>query len=171
MDAMANQLVIEYKKPSTLNNESKFSKAKKQLLNYLTQLKENGEQFEGILTDGVDYCSITFSENKYHSSALRRLDISGLDFMIRSIINVDKKQFVSSNLTNDFGSHSALSRLQKNLYKKLKSNSNEKVEMLFQEWMGIYHLSLNDNGKSNTLKSRRKALSLAINEVLKTNKD
>lgn len=171
MDAMANQLVIEYKKPSTFNTQSKVKKAQKQLLDYLEQLKNNGDQFEGILTDGVQYCSLTYSGSKYRISSLRRMDIKGLDFIIRSIINVNKKQFININLINDFGKDSVLSHLQKNLYKKLKTTDVEKVNMLFQEWMSMYHLSLNDNGKSNTLRNRRNALSNSVNQVLKTNED
>lgn len=171
MDAMVNQLVLEYKKPSTLNNKEKFDKAKRQLVNYLEQLNQQGNQFEGILTDGIHYASVTYSNYRFRVSSLRILDISGLDFLIRSILNVNKKQLISANLVNDFGRESALTCLQKNLYLKLKSNNVDKVNMLFQEWMSIYHLSLNDDGKSNTLKARRNALSKALNEVLSNNEE
>lgn len=171
MDAMVNQLVLEYKKPSTLNNKEKFDKAKRQLVNYLEQLNQQGNQFEGILTDGIHYASVTYSNHRFRVSSLRILDISGLDFLIRSILNVNKKQLISANLVNDFGRESALTCLQKNLYLKLKSNNVDKVNMLFQEWMSIYHLSLNDDGKSNTLKARRNALSKALNEVLSNNEE
>ncbi len=102
---------------------------------------------------------------------MRILDISGLDFMIKSIMNVNKKLFINSNLVNDFGSNSALTKLQRSLYKEIHNGNDSKTNMLFQEWMSMYHLSLNDNGKSNTLKERRRALSMAINEVLATNID
>ena len=171
MDAMVNQLVLEYKKPSTLNNKEKFDKAKRQLVNYLEQLNQQSNQFEGILTDGIHYASVTYSNHRFRVSSLRILDISGLDFLIRSILNVNKKQLISANLVNDFGRESALTCLQKNLYLKLKSNNVDKVNMLFQEWMSIYHLSLNDDGKSNTLKARRNALSKALNEVLSNNEE
>ena len=173
IDAISNKLVIEYKRPSTFTNSNSndVEKGINQLKKYLEQLKESGNIFDGIITDGVHYVQVYYSDGKFTTSHMRILDISGLDFMIKSIMNVNKKLFINSNLVNDFGSNSALTKLQRSLYKEIHNGNDSKTNMLFQEWMSMYHLSLNDNGKSNTLKERRRALSMAINEVLATNID
>lgn len=173
IDAISNDLVIEYKKPSTFTDakENIVKKGIQQLVNYLEQLKDTGITYDGIITDGVEYVKIYYSDGKFNDSNMRTLDVSGLDFMIRSILNVNKKHFSPNNLKNDFGKQSVLTKLQKNLYKQLQKTNNPKVNMLFQEWMSMYHLSLNDDGKSNTLKDRRNSLSKAVDQVLETNVD
>ncbi len=108
-----------------------------------------------------------YSGEKLIVSTLRPLDSNGINFLIQEFLNLDKKQLISKNLQNDFGSNSILEHLQQTLYRQLSQHFVGKSEMLFEEWMDIFHLSLNDDGKSNTLAARRDALSKAINSVLK----
>lgn len=173
IDAVANNLIIEYKRPSTFTNASDSVREDgiNQLKDYLTQLKDDGNVFDGIITDGTCYIRMYYSDGDLVTTPLRRLDVDGLDFIIKSILNVDKKQFVGANLINDFGNYSPLVKLQRALYDQLQDTDDERTKMLFEEWMSMYHLSLNDNGKSNTIKERRLSLSKAIDRVLNTNNE
>ena len=65
MDAVCNNLVIEYKKRGKLDGKKDKEKATKQLSEYLLQLlKEDGNEYQGVLTDGVKIRYIYFQEGE-----------------------------------------------------------------------------------------------------------
>lgn len=168
LDGVVSNLIIEYKRPSKLRKKEDINSAIEQLKGYLNQLSLEGKIFTGFLTDGSHYVTAYYSGEKLIVSTLRPLDSNGINFLIQEFLNLDKKQLISKNLQNDFGSNSILEHLQQTLYRQLSQHFVGKSEMLFEEWMDIFHLSLNDDGKSNTLAARRDALSKAINSVLKS---
>lgn len=167
MDGIVSNLVIEYKRPAKLATDEDIDSATNQLKQYLKQLKSEGLVFEGFLTDGSHYVKVYYSGDELITESVRPLDVAGLNFLILEFLNLNKKQLVSKNLQNDFGAGSVLERLQKILFNQLNDNFDGKPQMLFEEWMDIFHLSLNDDGKSSTLRERRDALSSAIGAVLK----
>ena len=134
IDAVANNLIIEYKRPSTFTNASDSVREDgiNQLKDYLTQLKDDGNVFDGIITDGTCYIRMYYSDGDLVATPLRRLDVDGLDFIIKSILNVDKKQFVGANLINDFGNYSPLVKLQRALYDQLQDRMDVYVSLEFE---------------------------------------
>lgn len=171
MDGVVSNLVIEYKKNTKFTKKKDIDKAISQLVSYLEQLKNQNLIFDGFLTDGSHYIKAYYAGDKLIVEKIRPLDAAGINFLILEFSNLNKKQLISKNLQMDFGENSFLADLQGLLYKLLINNFSGKKEMLFEEWMDIFHLSLNDDGKSNTLAERRNALSKAINVVLKSPKE
>ncbi|MBM6763778.1 Eco57I restriction-modification methylase domain-containing protein [Ligilactobacillus agilis] len=166
IDAITTNFVIEYKKPEKLHKDSDIKKAQKQLSNYLEQLKRNGNNYFGIVTDGTFYISAYFVKDSLKLDNIRQIDEIFFIKFIEGIFNTNKKQMISRNIIDDFSldkrSNNALNNLQKTLFYSIRNAKKlgaEKVLMLFEEWMDIFHLSLNDDGKSNTIIERRNALS------------
>jgi hypothetical protein len=166
MDAVCNNLVIEYKQSSKLSGEKDKEKATTQISNYLMQLfEEDGSKYYGILTDGVIVRYVYFQEEELHQTPFKNIDVDDLDKIIKSMINVNNKKFVPKNIVEDFKMESvngATKDLFKYLYKKLIKTDHGKSFMLFEEWKVLFHLSENDKGQNEDIAKRRKALSKII---------
>jgi len=163
MDAVCNNLVIEYKNRGKLDSDSDKRKAESQLSDYLNQLLET-EKFEyhGVLTDGVKIKYIYYQEGVLHSTSYKNMDEQDLDKLIRSLVDVTNKRFVPQNVVNDFKintrSQTTLN-LARSLFNKLMESPSDKTLMLFQEWEVLFHLSETDKGQNEDIKKRRVALS------------
>ncbi|TBN03227.1 hypothetical protein EYD45_09430 [Hyunsoonleella flava] len=163
MDAVCNNLVIEYKNKGKLDSENDKKKAESQLSDYLNQLLES-EKFEyhGVLTDGIKIKYIYYQEGILHSTSYKNIDEQDLDKLIRSLVDVTNKRFVPQNVVNDFKintrSQTTL-KLARSLFNKLMESPSDKTSMLFQEWEVLFHLSETDKGQNEDIKKRRVALS------------
>ena len=171
MDAVSSNLIIEYKRPAKLKKDKDILSATDQLRGYMLQLKNEGHVFEGFLTDGGHYIKAYFVGDTLITEKIRPLDASGIDFLVSELLNLDKKQLVSRNLQQDFGKDSILTKLQRQLYHQLLNVTDDKTQMLYEEWLDIFHLSLNDDGKSATISERKNELSRAVDSVIKTTDD
>jgi len=171
IDAICNNLVIEYKKPKKLRSEADKTFAVNQLSTYLTQLvKEGNSEFQGILTDGIKLKYFYFQEGTIYSTPFKNIDESDLDKIIQYLTDVNNKKFVTENVVNDFRLDSKTnitSRLAKYLFTKLTTDFSGKTAMLYQEWEVLFHLSENDKGQNEDIKKRRKALSKLFNVEIK----
>lgn len=171
MDAVSSNLIIEYKRPDKLKRDSDILSAINQLRGYMTQLKTEGQTFEGFLTDGGHYIKAYFVGDTLVTEKMRPLDSSGIDFLVSELLNLDKKQLVSRNLQQDFGKGSILTKIQRQLFQQILGATDEKTQMLYEEWLDIFHLSLNDDGKSSTISERKNELSGAVDAVLQSTDD
>lgn len=162
MDAVCNNLVIEYKKLGKLDKKTDIKIATNQLTNYLLQLLiEDGNEFHGVLTDGIKIKYLYFQNGEIHETSFKSIDEYDLDKIVRSIVDLKNKRFVPKNIVNDFKLHShtgITSELANYLFKVLSKNSSEKTSMLFQEWEVLFHLSETDKGQNDDITKRRKAL-------------
>lgn len=171
LDAVVNNLVIEYKHHSKLNTVEQYKTAVSQVEDYLTALYENEEiRYNAILTDGIRICYFTYVENDICHSSLTPLSTKDIDTIIRAILFNDKKRFVPSNILKDFNISLTTPSLSKSvatmLYDNLKNNATSKTEMLYEEWKSLMHLSIDDNGKGNDIEKRRKDLSLIFSDSI-----
>ena len=166
IDAFCNNLVIEYKKRGKLDSQADKTKAEQQLSNYLTQLNVNGNEYYGVLTDGIKIQYIYFQGGKLHNTSYKNIDEKDLDKLVRSLIDFQNKKFVPLNIVNDFKLESEKQitlNLTKNLFKTIIENPSAKISMLFQEWQSLFHLSETDKGQNEDIKKRRLALSKLFN--------
>lgn len=163
MDAVCNNLVIEYKKKGKLDSDKDKNKAEKQLSGYLGQLLETeNNEYHGVLTDGIKIKYIYYQGGKVHSTSYKNLSENDLDKLIRSLVDVKNKRFVPQNVVNDFKINTrneTTLKLARCLFKRLMENNSEKTSMLFQEWEVLFHLSETDKGQNEDIKKRREALS------------
>lgn len=164
MDAVVNNLVIEYKHHSNFNTQSKKKKAISQLNDYLNQLKDNKIICRGILTDGVEiqYSYFDDSSKKFINTPIKSFEKKDFELIIKGIIYSYYKSFDATNIVDDFvitNNDSITVELCRCLMKMVNKDTSIKTEMLFREWEVLFHLSENDEGQSDDIRKRREDLS------------
>lgn len=165
LDAVVNNLVIEYKKHSKLESPRDQAAAVSQVKNYLQALRKNdGITYHAILTDGIKIAYFGFTGDSVESTALKAIEAKDIDRIIRAILTNNCKKFIAENILKDFAVDAHTSSVSRDLalalYQKLCDSPTEKTQMLFSEWESLMHLSYEDNGKGNDIKKRRSELSL-----------
>jgi hypothetical protein len=162
MDAVCNNLVIEYKKLGKLDSERDKEKATEQLSKYLLQLlEEDGNEYYGVLTDGIKIRYVYFQDGELHLTSFKNIDENDLDKLVQSLVDLNNKKFVPKNIVEDFKLNSRTgltSELANYLFKSLLEKKSDKTSMLFQEWEVLFHLSETDKGQNDDIVKRRKAL-------------
>lgn len=169
MDAVSNHLVFEYKLRGKLDTPKEQEHAINQTISYLKQLKNgSGTEFQAVLTDGQKLCTFYYIDAEIHHTPLHGITARDLDFLIRALLDVDKKSFVPQNILQDFRFHAADSpgpqktpvhQLALCLFHGLEDTMCSGTLLLFQEWEALFHLSENDKGKNQDIQKRRDALS------------
>lgn len=164
LDAVVNNLVVEYKHHTKLQTVKEQQTAYKQVEDYLYALYSCGKvKYDAILTDGTSIAYFSFNGDRVNHTALKSLSKDDIDTIIRAIINNNTKKFEPTNIVRDFAispiSNSYSKDIAKLLFELLMSKISEKSEMLYAEWKGLMHLSVDDNGKSQDIEKRRKDLS------------
>ena len=171
LDAVVNDLVIEYKHHSKLSNISQFNTAAEQVRDYLKALLvSDGIKYNAILTDGLRISYFTFVDDEIKNSNLCPLEAKDIDMIVKAILYNSKKRFVPSNILKDFSISLTAPSISKSiavsLFNSLKNSPTEKTKMLFTEWTSLMHLSTEDNGKGSDIEKRRKDLSLIFSETI-----
>ena len=165
LDAVVNNLIIEYKHHSKLESKDEFLIASEQVKDYLNALYEKDSiKYNAILTDGIRISYFSFNDTEILNTSLAPISVDDIDTIIKAILANDTKKFVPENIIKDFSinekSESISRTVAKSLFDTLNNNCTDKTYMLFSEWQSLMHLSVDDNGKSNDIKKRRKDLSL-----------
>lgn len=168
LDAVVNNLIIEYKHFSKLESKEDFHIASDQVKDYLyALLKKDNTKYSAILTDGIRISYFSFSGDEVLNTSLSPISIEDIDTIIKAILANSSKKFVPENILKDFSVNSKSESISRTvalcLFNLLKNNCTEKTNMLFCEWQSLMHLSVDDNGKSNDIEKRRKDLSLIFN--------
>lgn len=176
MDAVVNNLLIEYKHNSKLSSKTEQASAFHQVESYLFALKEKeGQEFNAILTDGVNIAYFAFSEGDVKHSALSPLTSKDIDILINGILSNNRKKFVPQNILSDFSINAKTESCAKNIARILHHNlihrGTDKTTMLFEEWQTLMHLSVDDDGKGHDISKRRKDLSQIFAVDIKTPKE
>ena len=170
LDAVVNNIIIEYKHNTKLKTKMQISSAFEQVKDYLIALEKNGGvKYDAILTDGIKIAYFQFIGDVVCNTSLRNLTVSDIDRIIKAILNNQSKKFEPTNIVKDFSispnSESSTKTIARILYKQLSNEITEKSNMLYSEWQELMHLSVEDNGKSGDIEKRRKDLS----EIFKSN--
>ena len=164
MDAIVNSLVIEYKHRSKLKTVKQKEEAIEQVKGYLTALaRQDGVKRSAILTDGLTIAYFDFVGDEIRNTQLRMLSKNDLETIVRAILNNKTNKFEPMNIVADFSVSAAYNSsardLAKTLFSTLDRDCTGKTQMLFEEWKGLMHLSVDDNGKSTDILKRRRDLS------------
>ncbi len=158
MDAVCNNLVIEYKKAGKLERENDKEKATEQLKSYLLQLlNEDRNEYHWVLTDGIKIRYLYFQNGEIHETPFKNIDEIDLDKLIQSIVDLNNKRFVPKNIVDDFKLHSKTgitAELANYLFKALLNKKSEKTSMLFQEWEVLFHLSETDKWQNDDINKK-----------------
>lgn len=162
VDAISNDLLIEYKRASKLITEKDQEKATSQVKGYLLQLNDETKiEYNAVLTDGQKIRYFYYSEKKLHYTPFKNIEVEDLNKLVRSLVIVGNKKFVPRNIVQDFKLNSTnlcTLKLAKCLFHIINRNITEKTDMLFQEWQELFHLSENDRGQNLDIEKRKNAL-------------
>lgn len=174
MDAVVNNVVIEYKKQGRLEKKKDQKLAVNQVIDYLQALYVNeGVKYNAVLTDGIRVCYFGFKGENIEHTALKAIEAGDIDRIIKALITNERKQFVAENILKDFSvdiyTDSVSRSLATKLYAMLCDAPTDKTNMLFMEWESLMHLSCDDNGKGNDIAKRRKDLSLILRDDIRDN--
>jgi len=158
-DVLYSNVVLEYKRPNSLNNISIIKKAKEEIENYFKGLlKERGVvRPVGIILDGYQ---IIFARPKLQLQKTYQKTIDGdmiqilmIDYdgphnitpqsvskMLLYLRQLNRKVLTAENLSNDFGSEKGVigrSTIQ-TLYANLINSKSVKTQTLYNEWKRIF---------------------------------
>lgn len=164
LDAVVNDIVIEYKHHTKLKTKKQITSAFEQVKDYLIALDNNeSRKCDAILTDGLKIAYFQSIGGIINHSSLRSITVDDIDRIIKAILSNQSKKFEPSNIVRDFSispnSHSESKVIATVLYNQLIEGITEKSHMLYSEWKELMHLSVDDNGKSNDIAKRRRDLS------------
>lgn len=171
LDAIVNNLIIEYKKHSKLEKPNDQATAINQVKDYLKSLYEtNGIKYNAILTDGIKIAYLGYSGELLEVTSFKNIEARDIDRIIKAILNNNYKKFIPENILKDFSIDEYTDSISKdlaiNLYNKLSYNATDKTKMLASEWESLMHLSYDDSGKGNDISKRREVLSLIFNSSI-----
>ena len=171
IDAVVNNLIIEYKHHSKLTTNDNFSLATQQVVDYLNAIEQQQQfKYNAILTDGIRVCYFSFVNGEVRHTTLSSISNNDIDIIIKAILANNTKRFVPENILRDFSINYFAPSISKNvalsLYASLKNNRTEKTLMLFEEWQNLMHLSLDDNGKGNDIQKRRTDLTKIFSDTI-----
>ena len=164
LDAVVNDIVIEYKHHTKLVTLKQKESAFEQVKDYLIALDKNeSRKCDAILTDGRNIAYFQSVGGVINHSSLRSIEVDDIDRIIKAILSNQSKKFEPSNIVRDFSispnSYSESKVIATILYNQLTNGITEKSHMLYSEWKELMHLSVDDNGKSNDIAKRRRDLS------------
>ena len=164
LDAVINNLIIEYKHHSKLTSENDVAQAIHQVEDYLNAEKLiKGIEYDAILTDGLHISYFSFIDNAVCHTPLRKFTPADVDKIIQAILHHHTKKFTPKNIVGDFSisgrSESLARQIALTLFNGLTEQITGKSQMLYAEWKSLIHLSIDDNGKSADIEKRRRDLS------------
>jgi hypothetical protein len=162
MDAVYNNLIIEYKHSSKLKSQKDIEDAENQTINYLQTHISQGSEYDAILTDGIKVKFFSVKDKTIKSLPFSQLNTIAVDRIIKSLLFFDKKRLTGSNIAKDFiveAQNNLSKSLAKALFLSVKDEKiAEKTNMLFVEWRDLFHLSESDKGQNLDIDKRRNEL-------------
>ena len=164
LDAVINNLVVEYKHHSKLKRDNDIEDAYSQVEDYLTALYVSERvRYDAILTDGLQIAYFSYTGGRVQHTPLRTMTVNDVRTVILAVLNNHHKKLSPQNVVRDFSiqqqASSPTKTLTKTLFQQLTTHLTEKSSMLFAEWQSLIHLSVEDNGKSADIEKRQRDLS------------
>ena len=136
IDALYNNVIIEYKKYGILNNKKKLATGIQQIeKQYLENVKDK-VSYIGILFDGVTIVFFNYNPNQnIWDKRQYDFDKNALYEWIKYLSSSTKKQVSPKALKDDFSLDKDIPiEFISQLYLSLLNNENPRVKMLFNEW-------------------------------------
>lgn len=171
IDAVINNLVVEYKHHSKLKSKKDIENAYTQVEDYLRALYINERvRYDAILTDGLHIAYFSFIGDQLQHTPLRAMTITDVRTLLLAVMNNHHKKLSPQNVVRDFSIQTQVSSttktLAKTLFNQLTDHLTEKSLMLLSEWQSLIHLSIEDNGKSADIEKRQRDLSAVFGTTI-----
>jgi len=174
IDSKYGAFIIEFKHRSKLRTKNHKSIAVKQLTDYLNSYKKTGQNYLGLVTDGLISKFIRLEDGKLQMESWKSLSGKVLDRITRAVLSLEQVSLTPENLIRDFCEpydSSVYQRIGKEFYFALTKYPTGKTLMLYEEWKELFKLAHDDKTKQRTIEERRKGLEEALTLKIKNNED
>ena len=152
IDCFYNCVDLEYKVPGAIENQNSYPGRKSSNIDYINEVHRqiegfaNREQIKkdkilGIIFDGIYVIYTYYLTTDWYTSTPHKLDETTLEEFLIKLFSpvIGGRALCVSNLIEDFGVESELSRkVVACLYNKLKTNGNDKINIVYQQWNSLF---------------------------------
>lgn len=144
LDALFHHFITEYKEPGKFNSKKGWEKAVNQSLEYITKIAEkNKEQWSTYIAALIDGRNIGFvrfnAENKPVVFPPQPFNKASIELLLKYIRSLNFKALNATNILNDFGPQSEISKqLINSLWNSFNNKTKTRTTMFFTEWRRLF---------------------------------
>jgi type II restriction/modification system DNA methylase subunit YeeA len=142
-DALYGHVIIEYKAPGKLSNQSEIQKAKEQVIKYIkdeAQVKSVWDRYLGvIISDKIAFVRYDKRNDTWILRGPYDIRRESVIKLIEALRGLSRKSLSVDNLVKDFGPSSQIAkRAVKLLYERLLNARSERTKLLFSDWKRLF---------------------------------
>jgi hypothetical protein len=142
-DALYGHLMIEYKKPGTLQSKREFEKAVEQIKNYIiahAQTEARLPRYFGIILDGYQIGFVRYREalRDFESKGPFTINRSTVAKLVEAIVGLRRKALSPEELLRDFGPESHVARNSVKIFYDKLLKPSPKTKVLFDDWKRVF---------------------------------
>ena len=141
-DALYGHVIIEYEAPGTLATRSGFYKAVEQTKRYImdeAKVEKDFGRYFGVIIDGQKIAFIRYRRGEWIVQGPFDITRHTILRLLEALRGLQRKPLRADLLIVDLGPRSPVARcVVGTLYKKLKTTSNLRVIMLYEDWKRVF---------------------------------
>jgi len=142
-DALYGHVIIEYKAPGKLSNESGIRHAKEQVIGYIkdeAQVKSAWDRYLGvIISDKIAFVRYDKRNDTWILRGPYDIRRESVIKLIEALRGLSRKSLSVDNIVKDFGPSSQIAkRAVKLLYERLLNARSERTRLLFSDWKRLF---------------------------------
>jgi len=141
-DALYGHVIIEYEAPGTLATQSGFYKAVEQTKRYImdeAKVEKDFGRYFGVIIDGQKIAFARYRRGEWVVQGPFDITRHTILRLLEALRGLQRKPLRADLLIVDLGPKSPVARRAvRMLYKKLKTTSNLRVIMLFDDWKRVF---------------------------------
>jgi len=149
IDSLYGNIIIEYKAPGKISDNSNYpankefiEQVKRQILGLADKDMVLKEKILGVIFDGNYLIYVRYRNDSWYISQVSKVDKESIELFFKRLLSLSivKKALTIENLLKDFGSNSTLTKqLIKTLYTKCVNNkAYNKSKLLFEQWKLLF---------------------------------
>ncbi len=141
-DSMFGHVVLDYKEPGLLGNNTELEKSKTQIERYLNEVSkdesEDASKWAGVLWDGfhITFCRRVGTE--WHWSLEHETSESSLLSLVQIYRSLGRMPFTPQLLTRNFGKDSDIAKFVLPVMANHLSKPKHRTNLLFKEWKRLF---------------------------------
>ncbi|MCG2896741.1 MAG: N-6 DNA methylase, partial [Acidilobus sp.] len=142
-DALYGHVIIEYKAPGKLSNQSGIQQAKEQVIKYIkdeAQVKSAWDRYLGvIISDKIAFVRYDKRNDTWILRGPYDIRRESVIKLIEALRGLSRKSLSVDNIVKDFGPSSQIAkRAVKLLYERLLNARSERTKLLFSDWKRLF---------------------------------
>jgi type II restriction/modification system DNA methylase subunit YeeA len=142
-DALYGHVIIEYKAPGKLSNQSGIQDAKEQVIGYIkdeAQVQSAWDRYLGvIINDKIAFVRYDKRNDTWILRGPYDIRYESVIKLIEALRGLSRKSLSVDNLVKDFGPSSQIAkRAVKLLYERLLNARSERTKLLFSDWKRLF---------------------------------